>query len=130
MTIIANYLQQVPHAFQQLLSEDKTPSLGKTLPAFEALKRKWEELGIKYPAIDHVIQPGLEKLQNYRELADVVPAYVMAMGKKNDNYLTSASLNIPSSVLSPSERLVYYEQHDPTNLASTKQLFIEVVSRM
>ncbi|KAJ3518939.1 hypothetical protein NMY22_g13434 [Coprinellus aureogranulatus] len=99
----------VPHAFQQTLSEEKQPSLGKALPAFEALKRQWEELSQTYPVLENIIRPGIDKLQDYRELADAVPAYVMSM------------------ILTPSERLRYYEDFDPTNLASMKQKFITML---
>ncbi|KAJ7848736.1 hypothetical protein B0H14DRAFT_2259389, partial [Mycena olivaceomarginata] len=39
----------VPHAFQQRLSAEKTPTLGDALPAFEAMITAWEKQQIMYP---------------------------------------------------------------------------------
>ncbi|KAH6899556.1 hypothetical protein BKA70DRAFT_1103998, partial [Coprinopsis sp. MPI-PUGE-AT-0042] len=75
----AECVLEVPHSFQQLLSHEKTTSLGRALPAFEALKESWEKLKRDDPNTADIINAGLDKLSDYRELAEEVPAYVMAM---------------------------------------------------
>ena len=71
---------QVSHAFQQHLSYEKTPTLCNAIPSFEALKSKWEEHQVLHPKTAHIVQPGLDKLANYRGRTELVPAYVLAMG--------------------------------------------------
>jgi hypothetical protein len=71
----------VPHAFQQKLSVEKTPTLCNALPAFEAMITKWERMQLEYPQIAHIIQKGLDKLGSYQERFERVPAYVLAMSK-------------------------------------------------
>ncbi|KAH6906344.1 hypothetical protein BKA70DRAFT_1105770, partial [Coprinopsis sp. MPI-PUGE-AT-0042] len=75
----AECVLEVPHSFQQLLSHEKTTSLGRALPAFEALKESWEKLKRDDLNTADIIDAGLDKLSDYRELAEEVPAYVMAM---------------------------------------------------
>jgi hypothetical protein len=76
-------LQQIPAAFQDVLSMEKTPTLCHTVPTFECFIRKWEALRDD-PNTPHgfynVIKAGLEKLEDYQERTDDVPAYVIAMG--------------------------------------------------
>ncbi|KAJ7794590.1 hypothetical protein B0H13DRAFT_2171261 [Mycena leptocephala] len=57
----------VPHAFQQKLSAEKTPTLGDALPAFEAMIKAWEKQQAKYPDAIHIIQMGIDKLGAYRD---------------------------------------------------------------
>lgn len=68
------------HAFQQILSYEKTPTLCNTLPAFKAMKQKWEEHQDDHPDTAGIVQKGLNKLADYHNHADNVPAYVLAMG--------------------------------------------------
>ncbi|KAJ7772194.1 hypothetical protein B0H16DRAFT_1768743 [Mycena metata] len=70
---------EVPHAFQQKLSAEKTPTLGNALPAFEAMIKKWEQMQVDYPELADIIQKGLDKLGTYQERVERVPAYVLAM---------------------------------------------------
>ena len=62
---------------------EKTPTLCHSVPTFECLIRKWEELrddpktSVKFY---DVIEAGLKKLEDYQEHTDDVPAYVIAMG--------------------------------------------------
>ncbi|KAG1896125.1 uncharacterized protein F5891DRAFT_959093, partial [Suillus fuscotomentosus] len=71
----------VPHAFQQKLSSEKTPTLCDSIPSFEAMSRVWQQQADKYPDRAAVIQPGLDKLEAYRARISCVPAYVLAMGE-------------------------------------------------
>jgi hypothetical protein len=70
----------VPHAFQHIISQEKTPTLGHAIPAFEAMLRKWEEYAEDNPGMSEIIEEGLRKLGTYRDRVDTVPAYVLAMG--------------------------------------------------
>lgn len=81
--IHANVIQ-VPHAFQQRLSAEKTPTLGNALPAFEAMISVWERTQIENPEVADIIQKGLDKLGTYRERMESVPAYTLAMRKSSD----------------------------------------------
>ncbi|KAK7014542.1 ribonuclease H-like domain-containing protein, partial [Favolaschia claudopus] len=69
----------VPHAFQQKLSAEKTPTLGNALPAFEAMISQWEKQKTQYPEAANIIQQGIDKLTTYRERVEDVPAYILSM---------------------------------------------------
>ncbi|KAJ7161812.1 ribonuclease H-like domain-containing protein, partial [Mycena crocata] len=71
----------VPHAFQQKLSAEKTPTLGLAFPAFESMIAKWEQMQLDHPELADIIQKGLDKLGSYQERVESVPAYVLAMRK-------------------------------------------------
>ena len=51
------------------------------LPAFSAIKEKWRELQSQPNTFPAVIQTGIDKLDNYVERVEAVPAYVLAMSK-------------------------------------------------
>jgi hypothetical protein len=72
-------LFKVPHAFQQRLSSEKTPSLALAIPAFEAMVMRWDALKNKYDYLANVIQPGIDKLKDYRRRIRGVRAYVLCM---------------------------------------------------
>ena len=65
-------------SFQQCLSFETTPTLCDALPVFEGLRAKWNQSS--NPEVQHIIQPGLDKLEEYQARMMVVPAYVLAMG--------------------------------------------------
>ena len=71
---------KVPHAFQQQLSYEKTPTLCNAIPAFEAMASTWKRYQTDNLHTSHIVQKGLDKLEEYRDRADLVPAYVLAMG--------------------------------------------------
>ncbi|KAJ7122049.1 ribonuclease H-like domain-containing protein [Mycena crocata] len=71
----------VPHAFQQKLSAEKTPTLGLAFPAFESMISRWEQMQRENPELADIIQKGLDKLGSYQERVERVPAYVLAMRK-------------------------------------------------
>jgi hypothetical protein len=70
---------QVPHAFQQRLSSDTTPTLCDTIPAFEAMKSVWNKQKMEMPNVVSIIDCGLKKLGEYQERIGLVPVYVGAM---------------------------------------------------
>jgi hypothetical protein len=56
---------QVPHAFQQRLSAEATPTLCEALPAFESMKRVWDVQKGEMPDAAPIINAGLDKLEEY-----------------------------------------------------------------
>ncbi len=72
---------QVPNAFQHILAKEKTPTLGNALPAFERMRQTWQQMQINTPETHALIQPGLDKLAEYRHYADSNPTYILATGK-------------------------------------------------
>ncbi|THU78735.1 hypothetical protein K435DRAFT_578893, partial [Dendrothele bispora CBS 962.96] len=74
---------EVPHAFQQKLSAEKTPTLSGAIPSFEAIIARWKTLQSEIPVMRRVIQAGIDKLESYTERLqfDTVPAYTLAMCK-------------------------------------------------
>lgn len=76
-----NSFFKIPHAFQQMLSHEKVPTLCLMLPAFEALKLKWKEFIEDHESFACIVTKGLEKLEDYEERIDFIPAYILAMGR-------------------------------------------------
>ncbi|KAF8956709.1 hypothetical protein BDZ97DRAFT_1607952, partial [Flammula alnicola] len=56
---------QIPHAFQQVLSYEKTPTLGYTIPLFQAIIQRFKTLKTTMPEASDIIQEGLDKLEDY-----------------------------------------------------------------
>jgi hypothetical protein len=69
----------VPHAFQQKLSAEKTPTLCNARPAFEAMINKWQQMQLDNPETADIIQKGLDKLGSYQDRLERVPAYILGM---------------------------------------------------
>ena len=63
------------------MSGEKFPTLCSVLFAFSAIQRRWEELQEKLPQYSLIIQSGIDKLDNYIEKINAVPAYIVAMSK-------------------------------------------------
>ncbi|KAJ7572574.1 ribonuclease H-like domain-containing protein, partial [Mycena floridula] len=92
----------VPHAFQQKLSAEKTPTLCNALPAYEAMVKVWKEMQDEIPQIAPVIEAGLEKLESYIDRTELTNAYVLAMA------------------LNPRFKLDWIRKHQPRRLSSAK----------
>lgn len=69
-----------PHRVQELLSGEKTPTLSCTLPAFEEVIDYWKTLRITIPELDHYINIGIRKLEEYVGEARKTRVYAHAMG--------------------------------------------------
>ncbi|KAJ7277820.1 hypothetical protein C8J57DRAFT_1060348 [Mycena rebaudengoi] len=118
---------EVPHAFQQKLSAEKTPTPGNALPAFEAMISKWEQMQRENPEIADIIQKGLDKLGSYQERVERVPAYVLAMSTWMDRiqvYETHVSL---LQVLNPAIKLRWFSRYKPDRIEWAKQLLKDAV---
>ncbi|KAF5369673.1 hypothetical protein D9615_010259 [Tricholomella constricta] len=59
----------IPHAAQELLSAEKTPTLSMALPAYEMIITAWLNLQKKIPILAHYIGVGIHKLQDSIYLA-------------------------------------------------------------
>lgn len=70
---------QVPHAFQQVLSSEKTPTLHHALPSFRGMITTWTAMRAKKPQFASIIDAGIEKLEEYMEMVEDVPAYTLAI---------------------------------------------------
>lgn len=56
------------------------------------MKNVWNEQKVKMPDAAPIIDAGLSKLEEYRSRADLVPAYVVAMG--NDSFVIIATARL------------------------------------
>ncbi|KAJ6614682.1 hypothetical protein B0H10DRAFT_1802927, partial [Mycena sp. CBHHK59/15] len=72
---------QVPHAFQQTLSVETTPTLGDALPTFEAMIQMWEKQQTEHPETSDIMQKGIDKLSLYQERVEDVPTCILAMSE-------------------------------------------------
>jgi hypothetical protein len=89
----------VPHAFQDILGAEATPTLCYTIYAMSAFIQRWEELIEDNPEWENFIRPGLDKLEGYTRPLDDIPAYILAMGNVYfDFILTSNSILINSQL--------------------------------
>ncbi|PBK87565.1 hypothetical protein ARMGADRAFT_1122314, partial [Armillaria gallica] len=100
---------QVPHAFQQKLSADKTPTLALAIPSFRRMIQLWEDLKIKFPDTVPAVQDGIDKLKTYRTRTEVVPAYTLA------------------TILNPNTKLRWFNRYAPEEEADAKLLFINTL---
>ncbi|KAF8970640.1 ribonuclease H-like domain-containing protein, partial [Flammula alnicola] len=69
----------IPHAFQQRLSAEKTPTLCETIRSFSAITAIWKEHQGEHPETSNIIQAGIDKLEEYSERTSLTPAYTVAM---------------------------------------------------
>ncbi|THU76962.1 hypothetical protein K435DRAFT_703533 [Dendrothele bispora CBS 962.96] len=99
----------IPHAFQERLSAEKTPTLSFAIPAYEAMITKWTNLKAELPQAAPVIDAGIAKLVKYRDRVDVSDAYTLAM------------------VLNPSIKLVWFKRFKPRHIEQVKDLLIREV---
>ncbi|KAJ7871116.1 hypothetical protein B0H13DRAFT_1634514, partial [Mycena leptocephala] len=115
----------VPHAFQQKLSAEKTPTLGDALPAFEAMIKAWEKQQGKYPEAVDIIQMGIDKLGAYRDRVEGVPAYIFAMSEFLFPLLAHLFIEYP--VINPAVKLSWFENNHPERTQWARELFVNEV---
>ncbi|KAK0217455.1 hypothetical protein EDD85DRAFT_781639, partial [Armillaria nabsnona] len=78
---IIHQILAIPHAFQQKLSADKTPTLSLAIPSFQHMIQIWQNMKVTFPQAASAHDEGLAKLETYREQTDVVPAYTLATSR-------------------------------------------------
>lgn len=64
-----------------MLSGENTPTLCYSIPAFTSFINIWHNLVVDNPAWMDIIEPGLDKLEDYQERVNDV--YDLAMGEIN-----------------------------------------------
>ncbi|KAK0436854.1 ribonuclease H-like domain-containing protein [Armillaria borealis] len=99
----------VPHAFQQILSAEKTPCISDMIPAFEVMRSMWEKLETEMPHAKNIIHAGLNKLAEYRNQADDVDAYFIAI------------------FIHPSYKMQWFCDNMPGRVSNMKSLFTETI---
>jgi len=62
-----------------MLSGENTPTLCYSIPAFASFINIWHNLVVDNPAWENIIEPGLDKLEDYQER--VTDVYDLAMGE-------------------------------------------------
>ncbi|KAF8235398.1 hypothetical protein L208DRAFT_1257325, partial [Tricholoma matsutake] len=72
---------QVPHAFQDILGAETTPTLCYAIPAYLAFIDLWKKQIADHYEWEQIIQPGIDKLEDYQDWLIDAPTYVVAMGK-------------------------------------------------
>ena len=72
---------QIPHAFQHKLAAERVPTICNTIPAFEAMMRRWHQHKELHPLTAFIIDKGLTKLSEYHQRALRVNAYTLAISK-------------------------------------------------
>ncbi|KAJ7464855.1 hypothetical protein B0H11DRAFT_2159707 [Mycena galericulata] len=100
----------VPHAAQELLSAEKTPTLSAALPAFEMLLESWLNLQQELPMLAHYIGVGIVKIQEYAAKGRKTRAYALAM------------------ILNPTMKMDWITNHWPADdAAQAEEWMIEAV---
>ncbi|KAF7327405.1 HAT family dimerization domain-containing protein [Mycena kentingensis (nom. inval.)] len=101
----------IPHAFQQRLSAEKTPTLSYAIPYFEAMTRAWEKMQVAHPELRNVIQRGLDKLGTYENHILPIPAYTLA------------------HLLNPAMKNYWVMKHRPEKAAAARELLISEANK-
>jgi hypothetical protein len=57
------------------------------------MKKVWEEHQHEHPETFDIVQEGLDKLEDYRDRADNVPAYTLAMCTSKGRFCNSSLAN-------------------------------------
>ena len=69
----------VPHATQEVLSAEKTPTLSMALPAYELMLNSWRHQQRAYPQLASVIGIGIDKIEEYMMHTRKTRAYALSM---------------------------------------------------
>ncbi|KAJ7243484.1 hypothetical protein C8J57DRAFT_1040176, partial [Mycena rebaudengoi] len=100
----------IPHAAQELLSAEKTPTLSMAPPAFEIPLVSWLNLQIEMPELAHYIGVGIAKIQEYVNKGCKSRIYALAM------------------IINPTMKMDWIEAHWPAEDArKAEQWMVEVV---
>ena len=75
-------VMEIPHAAQEVLSAERTPTLASALPIYELMILKWKALAQNIPQLSHAIQAGIDKLERYVQLSRKTYAYATSMSTR------------------------------------------------
>ncbi len=118
---------QIPHAFQHHTSHEKIPTLHRTLPAFKAIITKWNEYAEDNPEYSSIVQEGIDKLEEYDDQAQSLPAFVLAMGKSVFAFTLFYKLINITLAVNPEDKLSQLREENPKQFKWARQVFIKVV---
>jgi hypothetical protein len=122
-----NYIK-VPDAFQQKLSAEKTPTLCNAMPAFDAMVTIWKEQQQSWGnPISNIIQEGIDKLDEYHDRLEPVPAYTIAMCMSFNLSYLHCLMELEYLVLNPSMKLRHIP---PENHHEAKSLLRRTVRQL
>jgi hypothetical protein len=112
-----------------LLSAEKTPTLWRTLPAFDnlikRLKSHQQKATTPLDAFE-IIEAALSKLEDYRKEIEDVSVYVLALGKSL--LLFVSSINILGIVLNPTAKRQWAKAHGQgSSMQLMRQALFEAV---
>ncbi|KAJ7235800.1 hypothetical protein C8J57DRAFT_1088647, partial [Mycena rebaudengoi] len=96
----------VPHAAQELLSAEKTPTLSVALPAYELLLNSWLHLQTELPMLKHYIGVGIDKIQEYVDKGRKSRIYALAM------------------IINPTIKMEWIDEHWPAEDAANAEVWI------
>lgn len=86
----------------------------------------WQDLQARYPELFDVLQPGIQKLKDYRDISDLTPAYILSMGERH--FIFSSILVYCLLVIDPKTKLRWFEKYVLEKLPSIRKLFLDSVS--
>lgn len=69
---------EVPHAAQELLSSERTPTLSMVVPVFEELVKQFKNLQSSYPELSHYIGVAIAKIEEYMGQSRKTRIYALA----------------------------------------------------
>lgn len=72
---------EVPHAAQELLSAEKTPTLSMALPVYETMVSTWRKFQRAFPELQDYIAIGISKIEEYSNRSRKSRAYALSMSK-------------------------------------------------
>jgi len=110
------------------------PTLCNAFPAFEGMKRVWKNHQFDHPETYNIVQKGLDKLEEYRDYAGDVPAYILAMCMCQFTFIlcylvlsgvTNFKLHV--IVVNPSIKLNWHEKYELERVNEVKQTVIHEV---
>ena len=69
----------IPHAAQESLSSESTPTLSFSLPFYHAITDKWEHLKQDLPLLSPYIELGIRKVKEYINKSKLSQTYLLAV---------------------------------------------------
>lgn len=88
----------------------------------------WTKQQDDNPETAFIVEAGLNKLEGYRDRADLAPAYVLAMSMHVSSHSDTTPADAMITVINPAMKLEWFRKHQPENVESAKQLFLREVS--
>ena len=70
---------EIPHAVQELLSAEKTPTIPMTIPMYESLVEMYKLLQTSQPRLEPAISAAISKIQEYVQKSRKTRVYALAM---------------------------------------------------